>query len=86
MEFPSGDTEEQTRQALTNMGAILEEAGSSFKNGVPLSLSLPHSLPPSLIYNLLQYFINILAVVKVTVLLDDINDFTRVNDVYKTCK
>ncbi|CAI8027787.1 2-iminobutanoate/2-iminopropanoate deaminase [Geodia barretti] len=55
MEFPSGDTEEQTRQALTNMGAILEEAGSSFKN-----------------------------VVKVTVLLDDINDFTRVNDVYKT--
>jgi 2-iminobutanoate/2-iminopropanoate deaminase len=55
MEFPSGDTEEQTRQALTNMGAILKEAGSSFKN-----------------------------VVKVTVLLDDINDFTRVNDVYKT--
>jgi 2-iminobutanoate/2-iminopropanoate deaminase len=60
MEFPSGDTEEQTRQALTNMGAILKEAGSSFKN------------------------VSFSAVVKVTVLLDDINDFTRVNDVYKT--
>ena len=39
MEFPSEDTVEQTRQALTNMGAILEEAGSSFSNGGSLSVS-----------------------------------------------
>ena len=58
----------------------------SLSLSLSLTPSLPHSLPPSLIYNLLRYFINILAVVKVTVLLDDINDFTRVNDVYKTCK
>lgn len=55
MEFPSTDTVDQTKQALTNMGSVLEEAGSSFDK-----------------------------VVKVTVLLDDINDFARVNDVYKT--
>ena len=55
------------------------------KPGPPSRMVSPSpSLPPSLIYTLL-YFINILAVVKVTVLLDDINDFTRVNDVYKTC-
>ena len=77
MEFPSEDTVEQTRQALTNMGAILEEAGSSFSDGGSLSVShllteLAVLSPPC-------------TVVKVTVLLDDIGDFTRVNDVYKTC-
>ena len=45
--------EEQTEQALKNMGAILEEAGSSFDK-----------------------------VLKTTVLLMDMADFARVNEVY----
>lgn len=33
MDFVSEDTGDQAKQALTNMGAILEAAGSCFKNG-----------------------------------------------------
>ncbi|XP_020893771.1 2-iminobutanoate/2-iminopropanoate deaminase [Exaiptasia diaphana] len=55
MEFVSQDAGGQTKQALTNMGHILEAGGSAFNK-----------------------------VVKATVLLDDINDFQAVNEVYKT--
>lgn len=55
MDFVSDDVVEQTKQALVNMGYILEAGGSSFDK-----------------------------VVKTTVLLADINDFAKVNDVYKT--
>ncbi|CAH3019874.1 unnamed protein product [Porites evermanni] len=55
MDFVSDDVVEQTKQALVNMGCILEAGGSSFDK-----------------------------VVKTTVLLADINDFAKVNDVYKT--
>jgi enamine deaminase RidA (YjgF/YER057c/UK114 family) len=49
----SEDIGEQTEQALKNMGAILEEAGSSFDK-----------------------------VLKTTVLLMDMGDFAKVNEVY----
>ncbi|XP_017268623.1 2-iminobutanoate/2-iminopropanoate deaminase isoform X1 [Kryptolebias marmoratus] len=49
-----GGVQAQTRQALVNMGEILQTAGCSYEN-----------------------------VVKTTVLLADMNDFTNVNDVYK---
>lgn len=55
MNFVSDDVAEQTKQALTNMGHILEAGGSSFDK-----------------------------VVKTTVLLADINDFAKVNEVYST--
>ncbi|KAL9980493.1 hypothetical protein ACROYT_G009093 [Oculina patagonica] len=55
MDFVSSDVAEQARQALVNMGHILEAGGSSFDR-----------------------------VVKTTVLLADINDFGKVNEVYKT--
>ncbi|KAJ7391121.1 hypothetical protein OS493_020152 [Desmophyllum pertusum] len=55
MNFVSDDVAEQAKQALTNMGHILDAGGSSFNK-----------------------------VVKTTVLLADINDFAKVNDVYKT--
>ena len=48
--------EEQTEQALKNMGAILKEAGSSFDK-----------------------------VLKTTVLLMDMSDFAKVNEVYGEC-
>eukprot|EP00817_Percolomonadidae_sp_ATCC50343_P007552 CAMPEP_0117421122 /NCGR_PEP_ID=MMETSP0758-20121206/2296_1 /TAXON_ID=63605 /ORGANISM="Percolomonas cosmopolitus, Strain AE-1 (ATCC 50343)" /LENGTH=135 /DNA_ID=CAMNT_0005203095 /DNA_START=45 /DNA_END=452 /DNA_ORIENTATION=- len=47
------EVEVQAKQALENMGAVLEAAGSNFDN-----------------------------VVKTTVLLTDMNDFKRVNEVY----
>merc|ERR1712098_874655 len=50
-----GGVEAEARQALTNMGHILEAANCTFNN-----------------------------VVKTTVLLADMNDFNKVNDVYKT--
>jgi len=53
-ELVSGGVQEECRQALKNMGAILTAAGISYKN-----------------------------VVKVTVLLADINDFAAMNNIYK---
>ena len=47
------DVQKQAKKALENMGAILEEAGSSYSN-----------------------------VIKTTVLLKDIKDFGKVNDIY----
>ncbi|KAF6716383.1 Ribonuclease UK114 [Oryzias melastigma] len=49
-----GGVQEQTRQALVNLGEILKAAGGGYEN-----------------------------VVKTTVLLANMNDFTSVNDVYK---
>nr|XP_057908869.1 2-iminobutanoate/2-iminopropanoate deaminase-like [Doryrhamphus excisus] len=49
-----GGVQDQTKQALVNMGAILGAAGCGYEN-----------------------------VVKTTVLLTDMKDFTTVNDVYK---
>jgi len=54
MEIVTGGVESETKQALTNMGHILQAANCSFNN-----------------------------VVKTTVLLADINDFTKVNEIYK---
>ncbi len=48
-----GSIEDQTRQVLKNLGAVLEAAGSSFDH-----------------------------VVKATVFLQDMNDFSRMNQVY----
>ncbi|XP_065843068.1 2-iminobutanoate/2-iminopropanoate deaminase-like [Oscarella lobularis] len=52
-DFPGSDVECQTKQALINMGHILEAANSSFDK-----------------------------VVKTTVLLADINDYAKVNEIY----
>jgi 2-iminobutanoate/2-iminopropanoate deaminase len=57
MKLVGEDVQEQAKQALTNIGHILEEAGSSFAN-----------------------------VVKTTVLLADIKDYPKVNEIYATCK
>jgi 2-iminobutanoate/2-iminopropanoate deaminase len=51
--FVDGDVTDQARQALKNMKAILEEAGTSMEK-----------------------------VIKVTVFLQDMNDFKAVNEVY----
>ena len=51
--FVEGDVTDQARQALKNLKAILEEAGSSLEK-----------------------------VTKVTLFLQDMNDFKRVNEVY----
>jgi len=53
MEFVSQDVGEQTKQALTNMGHILEAAGSGFDK-----------------------------IVKTTILVADMKDYGRVNEVY----
>lgn len=52
-ELNTGTIEEQTRQVLKNLGAVLEAAGSSYDQ-----------------------------VVKATVFLQDMNDFSRMNQVY----
>lgn len=39
-EFVSEDVREQTKQVMTNMGNILEEAGTSFKNVVETTILL----------------------------------------------
>jgi 2-iminobutanoate/2-iminopropanoate deaminase len=52
-ELNTGTIEDQTRQVLKNLGAVLEAAGSSFDH-----------------------------VVKATVFLQDMNDFSRMNQVY----
>lgn len=57
LENPShmlGDVEAEARQALTNMGLILQAANCTFKN-----------------------------VVKTTIFLSDVSDFSRVNNIYK---
>ena len=54
MTLVSEDVEEQTKQSLENVGAILKEAGYEFKD-----------------------------VVKATVFIKDMNDFTKINGVYK---
>lgn len=57
MRLVEGEFTIEVRQALRNLGAILQAANSSFEK-----------------------------VVKVTVFLSDLNDFTALNDVYKECK
>jgi 2-iminobutanoate/2-iminopropanoate deaminase len=52
-ELNTGTIEDQTRQVLKNLGAVLEAAGSSYEH-----------------------------VVKATVFLQDMNDFSRMNEVY----
>lgn len=52
-----GDVATEGRQALKNLGQILQEAGTSYDK-----------------------------VIKTTIFLDDINDFARINEVYKECK
>jgi 2-iminobutanoate/2-iminopropanoate deaminase len=52
-ELVQGTIEDQTRQVLRNLGAVLEAAGSSYDD-----------------------------VVKATVFLQDMNDFSRINAVY----
>lgn len=52
-----GGAPAEARQALKNIGYILEEAGSSYEK-----------------------------VVKSTIMLNNIDDFGAVNDVYKECK
>jgi 2-iminobutanoate/2-iminopropanoate deaminase len=54
-QFAGESIESQTKQALLNMGAILEQAGCTFKN-----------------------------VVKTTVFLADIGEFSAMNEVYAT--
>lgn len=37
-EFVEGDVQDETRQVLTNLGAVLKEAGSSFKKVVKVTV------------------------------------------------
>jgi 2-iminobutanoate/2-iminopropanoate deaminase len=53
MEIVEGDVKAQTRQSLSNVQAILKEAGADFSN-----------------------------VVKSTVFISDMNEFTQINEVY----
>jgi len=53
MEIVEGDVKAQTRQSLSNVEAILKEAGADFSN-----------------------------VVKSTVFISDMNEFTQINEVY----
>lgn len=54
MKLVTGGVIEETKQAIKNLGYILEDAGSSYDK-----------------------------VIKTTLFLDDMNDFTNINDIYK---
>ena len=75
MKLIGEDVQEQTKQALTNMGHILEAAESSFANGL-------YQFMP--IIKLIIIFVT--AVVKTTVLLADIKDYPKVNETYARCE
>jgi 2-iminobutanoate/2-iminopropanoate deaminase len=53
MEILDGDIQQQTKQVLLNLKAVLQEAGSGFEH-----------------------------VVKTTVFLQDMNDFSKMNETY----
>uniref|UniRef100_A0A3Q2PVL6 Reactive intermediate imine deaminase A homolog n=1 Tax=Fundulus heteroclitus TaxID=8078 RepID=A0A3Q2PVL6_FUNHE len=84
-----GGVQAQTRQALVNMGEILKAAGCSYENSernfsriVPFVLTFVQNLFVHLISSCF-FLSSVSAVVKTTVLLADMNDFVKVNDVYK---
>ena len=79
-----GGVEAETKKALDNMGHILEAAGISYKNGDFQTLHLSPIGIGMLITSPL--FFMILVVVKTTVLLADIGDFGKVNEIYRQCK
>lgn len=67
----------QTKLALENIGHILEAAGVSFDHGTNKKNLISKEF-------LLKICMNIL-VVKVTVILSDMEDYGAMNDVYKLC-
>lgn len=66
------------------MGEILKAAGCTYNNGELSRCGC--SRLQSFMSKLFQYFDSLCSVVKTTVLLADINDFNRVNEVYRTCE
>lgn len=82
-------------QALVNMGEILKAAGCGYENGeknftvwnVFELITSKLTWRRILLSQTQTYILSLLpAVVKTTVLLADMKDFTDVNDVYKQCK
>lgn len=70
-----------------NMGEILKAAECGYENGKRLILKMilfKMHVCPFKGYTVCVLFV--FTVVKTTVLLADMNDFTNVNDVYKQCK
>lgn len=69
-----------------NMGEILKAAGGGYENGENSCILFIVYLFIYLFFahSLILFLFS--AVVKTTVLLADMNDFTKVNDVYKQCK
>jgi hypothetical protein len=93
MQLVSSDVQEQTRQTLTNLGHVLKAAGSSFDKGTgrqtdrqtdqtrPDQTDRQATDKDISIDSLITY----LLVVKVNVLLANIQDYHKVNEVYQTC-
>lgn len=74
----SDDVVQQAKQVLTNLSSVLEAAGSSLNNGVWFMYSSVCMCVFNKVY--------LLLVVKTTVLLADLNDYSAVNDIYSQCK
>lgn len=73
-----GGVEAEAKRALDNMGHILQAAGISYNNGKSFQL---------LSFYLFLILLNLCGIViKTTVLLADMNDFAKVNDIYRQCK
>lgn len=73
-----GGVEAEAKRALDNMGHILQAAGISYNNGKIFQL---------LSFYLFLILLNLCGIViKTTVLLADMNDFAKVNDIYRQCK
>ncbi len=71
--------EAQTKLALENMGHVLEGAGCTHKNGI-------YKVKCIVISIYLNYGGFSILVVKVTVLLKNITDSPKMNEVYAKCK
>jgi len=70
-----GGVEAEAKRALDNMGHILQAAGISYNNGKIFQL---------LSFYLFLILLNLCGIViKTTVLLADMNDFAKVNDIYR---
>ena len=74
----SDDVVQQAKQVLTNLSHVLEAAGSSLNNGMWTVIRI--------LYMCVFDKFCPLLVVKTTVLLADLKDYTAVNEIYSQCK
>ena len=71
----SDDVVQQAKQVLTNLSSVLEAAGSSLNNGMWIVVC---------VYVFIKLYP--ILVVKTTVLLADLKDYSIVNEIYSQCK